>query len=260
MLSRVINRDYKIFSDVWKEKRFDLSIDDPPYGIGESSKNHNSRNTPVVQKNGEKLKIKSSNYLQSDWDQQTPEEEYFDYIKKIAKNNIVFGANYFKSLIGKPQKPPRRNEYEKFLQDNPVGWIIWDKMNGTNDFSDCEIIYTTFDFPSHIIYFMWNGMMQGTYCGPDYDKAKIQQGNKKLNEKRIHPTQKPIPVYDYLFDNYSGPNQTVVDHFVGSGSSRISAHRNQINYVGFESNKSHYLDQEKRFKVELQLPRLIFDL
>lgn len=260
MISRVINRDYRIFSKVWEENRFDLSIDDPPYGIGESSKNHNSRNTPVLQKNGKNLKIKSANYSRSNWDDETPEDEYFDYIKFVAKNNIVFGANYFTSLIENVQKPPRRNEYEKFLQENPIGWIIWDKMNGANDFSDCEVIYTTFNFPSYIIYFMWNGMMQGTYCGEDYEKAKIQQGNKKLNAKRIHPTQKPIPVYDYLFDTFSAKNETVIDNFVGSGSSRISAHRNLINFIGFESNKTHYLDQEKRFKTELQMPRLIFDL
>lgn len=184
----------------FNENETDVAFIDPEYGIGESSKNHKSRNTPIVQKNGKKLKAKDSVYLKKEWDNKPPDDLFFKEIKRVSKNQVIFGANYFPQIINEPCKPPRRNEYNQFLKKNPRGFIIWDKVNGSNDFNDCEIIYTSYDFDSFIVYYMWNGMMQGVEVSTDLQKAIIQIGDKTKNEKRLHPTQKPLKLIRWLFN------------------------------------------------------------
>lgn len=90
---------------------------------------------------------------------------------------------------------------------------------------------------------MWNGMMQGK----GIKEGHIQQGNKKLNEKRIHPTQKPIALYLWLFDRFAKAGDLILDTHVGSGSSRIAAYKAGLNYVGFEIDETYFNAQEKRF-------------
>ena len=91
--------------------------------------------------------------------------------------------------------------------------------------------------------------MQGVYCGTDIKKALIQQGNKKLNEKRIHPTQKPVALYDWIYKNYLPQGGKVLDTHLGSGSNRIAADKaGNIDFTGYELDKDYYEAQEKRFK------------
>jgi site-specific DNA-methyltransferase (adenine-specific) len=91
---------------------------------------------------------------------------------------------------------------------------------------------------------MWNGMMQGKSAL----EGHIQQGNKKLNEKRIHPTQKPVMLYDWIFATYAQAGQKILDTHLGSGSGRISAFKYDLDFVGFELDQEHFKRQEKRFK------------
>lgn len=92
-------------------------------------------------------------------------------------------------------------------------------------------------------------MMQGVYCGKDVKQALIQQGNKKLNEKRIHETQKPVILYDYILDEYKIPKGSkVIDTHLGSGSNRISNYKAGNQFVGFEIDYTKYLKQESRFR------------
>lgn len=225
---------------------FEVGIFDLEYGIGESSKNFGSRNTPVIQSNGKRTNLKTPGYKFEIWDANVPEEDLFDKIKSITQNQIYFGANYYKEIIGLPQKPPRRNEYQDFLSANPTGWIIWDKINGSNDFSDCELIYTSYDFPSHVVYFMWSGMMQGIYCGSDFDKANVQQGDKLLNVKRIHPTQKPVPIYKYLLSNIINTGDEILELGFGSGSLAIACHDYDFSLLTCENNINYYKLGTKR--------------
>ena len=235
---------------------YSLSIVDPPYGIGESKRKRG--NFLVKQKNGKSIQVNENCYSKKDWDDEIPNKEYFFTLISKSKLQIVFGANYFEeTMLGfENTKPPRRCEYDKFLKDRPYGYIIWDKMNGNNDFNDCEIIYVSLPIKSYVLYYMWNGMMQGECCSTDYRKANLQIGNKKLNESRIHPTQKPIKLYDWILLNYAKEGNKILDTHLGSGSSRIAAYRNGFHFVGFELDKDYYEAQEKRFKTELMQPRL----
>lgn len=199
----------------YPNKYFDVAVIDPEYGIGESSKNHKSRNTAIVQKNGSKLKAKDSNYTKKHWDNKPPSDDFFNEIKRVSINQVIFGANYFSQIIKNTCKPPRRNEYDDFIKQNPKGFIIWDKVNGSNDFNDCEIIYTSYHFDSFVLYYMWNGMMQGVDVSTDLQKALIQIGDKSLNEKRFHPTQKPIKLIKWIFNYLNIFNLKVLDTNTG---------------------------------------------
>ena len=188
---------------------FDIAIDDPQYGIGESSENHKSRNTPVKQKNGSKLTIKDNSYEKSDWDDSRPSREYFQELFRVSKHQIIWGGNYFTDL----------------LPEHSSGRIIWDKVNGSNDFSDCEIAWTNLFQSTRLIRYMWNGMMQGK----SISEGHIQQGNKKLNEKRIHATQKPVILYDKLLKDYAKEGFKICDGHLGSASIAIAIY-NQNTY------------------------------
>lgn len=102
--------------------------------------------------------------------------------------------------------------------------IIWDKGNGTNRFSDAEIAWTSFDTAVRIV----NKWMQP--CG------------------RIHPTQKPIELYDWIFKEYAETGMKILDTHLGSGSSRISANRANLNFVGCDINEEYFNEQNKRYE------------
>jgi site-specific DNA-methyltransferase (adenine-specific) len=140
---------------------------DPPYGRGESGGRR--RDGDVPQKNGASLRVKAHFHQKKDWDKAPPDDSVFDEAIRVSKNQIIFGCNYYPRNFG-------------------PGRIIWDKVNDGSDQSDCEIAYQSFDSKVHLFRYMWRGMMQGKSA----TEGMLQQGNKKLNEKLIHPTQKPV--------------------------------------------------------------------
>jgi len=151
-----------------------------------------------------------------DWDKYTPTQEYWDELFRVSKNQIVWGGNYFMS---------------KIKRDSPC-WIFWDKNNGDSLFADGEMAWTSFDSPVRLAKIHW--------CG---SAAKHETGQNK-----IHPTQKPIKLYDWLLMKYAKSNDLILDTHLGSGSSRIAAYKGGFNFVGFEIDKDYYEAQEKRFK------------
>ena len=253
------NFDSNLILPFLSKDKYDLVIDDSEYGIGESSKNHKSRNTVIRQKNGKLLRAKNPEYGNFDWDDKRPDKFYFRNLIKVSKNQIIFGANYFKEFMQKPIKPLRRNEYDTFLKNNPVGWIIWDKMNGDNDFSDCEMIWTSFKKPSIVIYYMWAGMMHGLSVSTDYEKANVQIGNKQLNEKRKHPTQKPVKIYDWILFNYAEHRDRIADFKGGHCSLGISVHNSNkdLKIDIFEKEKLIYDKALTRLKTHVSQQKLI---
>lgn len=157
-------------------------------------------------------------YAASDWDKSAPDYEYFIELQRISRNQIIWGANHFISKIAK---------------DSPC-WIIWDKDN-TGNFADCELAYTSFKTAARKYKFTWNGMLQG---------------NMKNKEIRIHPTQKPVNLYQWLLDSYAFKDHKILDTHLGSGSSAIAAHYFGCDFVGIEIDEDYYNAAKERFDNE----------
>lgn len=246
------------------DKFYKLVIADPPYGINVSKMSFLTevKNT-VTQKNGKKLSANKNKtpYKKLNWDNKIPNKKYFSEVKRIADNFILFGANYFPEITGKPKfKAPRKADWDNFIKENPTGWIIWDKVNGSNDFSDCELIFTSFNFPSHIYSFMWAGMNQGkgVFTG------NIMQGDKSLNQKRIHPTEKPIFLYEYIIKKFCKNGDTIVDTHAGSLAIAIAVCKANLydnmnlKLTATEINKGYFIAGTNRIN-KFNKQKTIFD-
>lgn len=234
-MNKVIHGDNMEYMKTIPDNYFDLGIIDPAYGIKAAS-NQKTSNLAIAK-----------NYGKKDWDDKPPSEEFFNEVKRVSKNYIIFGANYFESLVGETFKPIKRDQIKDFCIKND-NWIIWDKCNGTNDFNDTEMALHNFNGCSIIFKYMWAGMLQGK----SISQGHIMQGNKKLNEKRIHPTQKPVILYKWILQQFAKPGDKIGDTGVGSGSLRIACYDMGFDFEGCENNIEIYNDQEARFKKHIQ--------
>lgn len=207
----------------YPDNYFDLAIVDLEYCIG-ASKPSIKPNT-AVQKNGNKLNIKQPNYTQKDWDLKLSSQEYLNELFRVSKNQIIFGGNYY-GLSG--------------------GYLVWNKLNGESDQFGCEMAWLSFTKRTDIVNFMWAGMFQGVYCGKDVRKALVQQGNKKLNEKRIHPTQKPAVLYKWLLDKYAKQGNKILDTHLGSGSIATACHDYGFELTACEFDPEYFEKAIKR--------------
>ena len=130
------------------------------------------------------------------------------------------------------------------------GRIVWDKVNGQSSFSDCEIAYCSYHDSTRLFRYMWNGMMQGK----SISEGHIQQGNKALNEVRIHPTQKPVNLYIWLLQTYAKKGDKILDTLVGSASSLIACQELGFEYIGCELDQAIFnLAQQRLAAYEKQL-------
>lgn len=213
----------KLFPD----KYFSLAIVDPPYFSGPERRGFYGRKVSPIGVNRSYKKM-------DNWT--VPGPEYFEELFRVSQNQIIWGCNYFDYRFG-------------------PGRIIWDKCNGASDYSDCEIAYCSLHDSVRLFRYMWNGMFQGKSISEGW----IQQGNKRLNEKRIHPTQKPVILYEWLVQKYVKSGDTILDTHVGSASSLIAYHRNRINFVGFEIDKDCYGVSRERYEAE-KAQLSLFDL
>ena len=182
-----------------------MIITDPPYGI-------NIASNGVI--GGDNLG-KAKDYGLCEWDKSIPSKEYFDEMKRISKNQVIFGGNY---MI-------------KFLEPSSC-WIVWDKDN-TGNFADCELAWTSFNTAIRKFKHRWNGMLQ-------------EQMNWK--EKRLHPTQKPVPLGRWILDNYAQEGDKIFDPFTGSGSFIVACKQKGFEYVGCEINKDYVDIANERLK------------
>lgn len=204
---------------------FDIAVVDPPYGRGEDS--GVNRDTRKKRKDGTEVVIKSGNYKKGNWDKEPPGPEYFKELKRVSKNQIIFGCNYYDfPLVG--------------------GRIIWDKCNDGSDQSAAEIAYNSLNNRVDIFRYMRRGMFQGK----SIDEGTTQQGNKRKNEKRIHQTQKPINLYRWIARQYIKPGWKVLDTHVGSASSLIAYKEARLEFWGFEIDKYMYDLSLQRYKEE----------
>lgn len=169
-------------------------------------------------------RAKAIDFGDFDWDNAIPSKEYFDEMMRVSKNQIIFGGNYF-------------IEYLK----NSSCWIIWDKLNGDTDFADCELAWTSFSSAVRKVSIRWNGYLQ-------------QSMTEK--EVRIHPTQKPVRLFEWILERYAKKGNIIFDPFLGSGSCAIAAFNLGFDFIGVEKEKRHYDDADTRIKQAIRQPRL----
>lgn len=162
---------------------------------------------------------KKSGFAKKGWDTATPPVEYFDELRRVSRHQIIWGANHM---------------MDKIMRGSP-SWIIWDKINGENYFADGELAYTSHNKAARIFRFRWQGMLQG------------DMANK---EDKIHPTQKPVKLYDWIFANYAAPGMKVLDTHLGSGSIAIAAHYAGIHLTAFEIDAEYFEAACARIKRE----------
>uniref|UniRef100_A0A6M3KAT9 Putative methyltransferase n=1 Tax=viral metagenome TaxID=1070528 RepID=A0A6M3KAT9_9ZZZZ len=228
--SDVYNMDCMIGMAGFPDKYFDLAICDPPYGIGVNKMFiAKDRKDP---RNGRLIKCNRNK--RGNWDNNRPDKSYFIELQRVSKNQIIWGGNYFADLL-----IPKSC------------WIVWDKVNGGSDQADCELAWTSFNSAVRQIRYMW--------CiaqGKSLTDGHIAQGNNKLWEEKIHPTQKPVKLYLWLLKNYAKEGDKIIDTHLGSGSSRIACHEGGFDFVGYEIDIDYFDTSVKRFenyKLQLKL-------
>ena len=209
-LNRFYNIDCMVGMKEIPDKYFDLAIVDPPYGIGETGE----RSTRI-HKTDKWKNPKAKDYQIKNWDNEPPSKEYFNELMRVSKNQIIWGANHF---------------IENIQNANSSCWMFWDKKNGNNDFADGELAWTSFKTAVRKFEWLWNGFQ------------------KQQPEHRIHPTQKPIALYEWLLNNYAKKGDKLLDTHVGSASSLIACYNLGFDYVGFELDKDYYEQASKRLE------------
>lgn len=202
MSIELLNIDCMAFMATLPDKAFDLAIVDPPYGIDAAELFGGD-----IRKSGNGCAMKSA-FEKKAWDSSMPDREYFEQLERVSKNRIIWGANYMTNCL-----PPS------------MGWIVWDKDNGTTKFSDCELAFTSFEKALRKFKYTWNGMIQG---------------DMKNKEARVHPTQKPVKLYEWLLTNYAKPGQRILDTHLGSGSHAIACNNLGFELVGCELDKDYF--------------------
>ena len=210
---KLLNIDCMEYMATVPDKYFELAIVDPPYGIDAANVL-----TGPQRKSGKGCALKTA-FDKKDWDKEVPDEHYFLELFRVSKDQIIWGANYMSNFL-----PPS------------MGWIVWDKDNGTTNFSDCELAFTSFERALRKYTYTWNGMLQG---------------DMKNKEFRIHPTQKPRKLYDWLLTNYAKPEFKILDTHLGSASSAIAAHYFGVSeFVGTELDADYFRAAKERFERE----------
>jgi site-specific DNA-methyltransferase (adenine-specific) len=201
-ISEVTNEDCMEGMARYTDKYFDLAIVDPPYGIDWMDQVKN----PNKGKNWKQ-------YENKDWDNSIPEKNYFNELKRVSKNQIIWGGNYMTD----------------FLNPSPC-WLIWDKMQ---EFSGAvfEMAWTSFLSPAKA-----------------FRMSRVQA---YTNGNKIHPTQKPIKLYKWLLHNYAKQGDKILDTHLGSGSSRIAAYEMGYDFTAFELDAEYFEAQEIRYKAHI---------
>ena len=182
------------------DKSFDLVLTDPPYGIGAANVKRGGR------KDGHSI-AKSRDYGHLTWDDKKPEKEFFDEIIRVSKNQVIFGGEHLCHLL-----PQSR------------GWIFWDKDTGNNQYADGELAWTSFDKALRKFKWRWKGMFQE---------------DMKHKEIRVHPTQKPVPLMKWIMLNHGKECMTILDPFMGSGTTLVAAQKLGRKAVGIEISEKY---------------------
>lgn len=200
---KITNEDNMELMARYPDNYFDLAIVDPPYGID-------------VNMNAGLRKGQKKRYKKKDWDKKIPSVKYFIELKRVSKNQIVWGCNYFDGLLWSS------------------GRISWFKNVGAeNDYSDCELAMSSFNNKVTNVKVNWSGF--------------IMPSNER-GIKRIHPTQKPIQLYEWLLMKYAKQGDKILDTHLGSGSIAIACHNLGYDLTACELDKDYFNAAMKRIE------------
>lgn len=147
------------------------------------------------------------------WDKSAPNSDYFFELYRVSKNQIIWGANYYPGHLPKS-----------------MGWIFWDKGQRICN-SDGELAFTSFDRALRVI---------------TMNRVEL------LKEGTIHPTQKPIKLYNWLLENYAEKGQTILDTHMGSGSIAIACHYAGCHLTASELDTEYFNAACERIERETQ--------
>jgi len=198
----------------YEDNHFDLAIVDPPYGIG-------------IDKamNANKGKQGFKQYRETEWDNVTPKQKYFDELFRISKNQIIWGGNYFIDKIKKPSQC----------------FLIWNKVQRDFSMSDAEIAWASFD--------------KTIRC---FDMSRgAAMGCNNRNGGKLHPTQKPVKLYEWILMNYAKEGEKILDTHFGSGSIAIACHNLKFDLTACELDKEYFEAAMKRLNNHTAQLRII---
>lgn len=202
--NKIINADCLDILKQLPDKCIDLVLTDPPYGI-KADKGTNGFGSS------------KNRIYQGGWDNETPEKTIFDEMKRVSKNQIIFGGNYFTDKL----------EASKC-------WIVWDKVgenNFKNPFSDVELAWTSF-----------SKVCKKYLC--------IQQGfvNEDKKQPRLHPTQKPLKLFECILQDYSKEGDLIADFFSGSGTTAVACWELKRKFICVEKDFDYWKASCKRLE------------
>jgi site-specific DNA-methyltransferase (adenine-specific) len=212
------------------DKFWDLALCDVQYGIDVANMSFlREVKTTVKQKNGTRINGNRNKrpYTLKDWDKQPPPQEYFDELKRVSREQIIFGVEYVKwQGLGK-------------------GRIKWNKgvAEGVS-FKGYEKAYCSLIDGEVDLNLLWAGMCQAK----SISEPMTHQGNKRLNEKRIHPCHKPVFLYDMLLLEYAKQGDKILDTHGGSMSSAIACDKQGFDLDICEIDKDYFDAGVSRFK------------
>ena len=195
------NMDCMELMKEYPDQYFDLAVVDPPYGI-------------EINMNMGRKKGQPKAHEDKDWDNAIPSAEYFAELKRVSKNQIIWGGNYFPLPLTK-------------------SWIFWDKQVPCGvSFADGELAWTSFD--------------------KTLIKAKVKYSGFQGSDigGKIHPTQKPVALYNWILETYADKGMKILDTHLGSGSIAISCHYAGLDLVATELDTDYYQKALKRIKAQ----------
>lgn len=191
--------------------RADAVLTDPPYGIGEAAGKNASRTNATIAKD----------YGNDQWDNEPVSPELLAAVRAAGRWVIIFGGNYYHC-------PPASC------------WLVWDKLNGNNDFADCELAWTNLPKAVRRLRYLWNGMLRANG-----------------EERGDHPTQKPVGVMSWCLQQLPPDVRTVLDPMMGSGTTGVACVRAGLSFVGIEREPKYFEAACRRISEAYAQPRLM---
>lgn len=185
-------------------------VTDPPYGIGEAAGKNASRGNVAAAKD----------YGDDEWDNAPVDADLMSLVRSRGRWQIIFGGNYY---------------------DAPASscWLVWDKLNGDNDFADCELAWTNLPKAVRRIRYLWNGMLRAN-------------GEARGD----HPTQKPIGVMKWALQQLPAGTESILDPFMGSGTTGVACAQLGLRFIGVERELKYFDAACRRIEEAYRQPRL----